>query len=318
MSAYARRLTKELKDLNKNPIPNVFAGPIDDNNLLEWEAIIIGSKQTPYCDGEYHLNIKFPNQYPFKPPKIKFDTRIYACNVNDMGDISMDVLSTNWSPSWTISKVLQTIIDIIFVDAGVNDDGRTMMIHRAKLYKTDPIQFTKNALEYNHKFANGPELEQFIFPQITIQEYEIIEKDLCQYFDENYGVDINIFTILMEFVGYKEGYCDLYDFTNSKLKESIKEVIGPWDGMMDQQKLKKGNMTIFLKTNVGKTIMLKVYPTDTINKLAAKIQFKEGYQRGSYALIFAGKQLEGDGRTLKDCKITNESTLFLMFRCRSG
>lgn len=59
---------------------------------------------SPFQGGLFFLTINFPTDYPFKPPKVNFRTRIYHPNINSNGSICLDILRDQWSPALTISK----------------------------------------------------------------------------------------------------------------------------------------------------------------------------------------------------------------------
>ena len=73
----------------------------------------MGPADSPFQGGVFFLNVKFPPDYPFKPPRIQFTTKIYHPNINAQGGICLDILKDQWSPALTISKVLLSICSLL-------------------------------------------------------------------------------------------------------------------------------------------------------------------------------------------------------------
>jgi len=69
-----------------------------------------GPADSPFQSGVFFLDIRFPADYPFKPPQVKFHTRIYHPNINKEGGICLDILKRQWSPALTISKVCVAVL----------------------------------------------------------------------------------------------------------------------------------------------------------------------------------------------------------------
>lgn len=112
MTASAKRIQKELAEITLDPPCNCSAAPKGDS-LYEWVSTIVGPQGSIYQGGVFFLDIHFPQDYPFKPPKVTFRTRIYHCNINGQGAICLDILKDNWSPALTISKVLLSICSLL-------------------------------------------------------------------------------------------------------------------------------------------------------------------------------------------------------------
>jgi ubiquitin-conjugating enzyme E2 C len=64
----------------------------EGDNIFCWKGTIKGSKDTVFEGTEYKLSLSFPNDYPFKPPKVKFETSCFHPNVDIYGNICLDIL----------------------------------------------------------------------------------------------------------------------------------------------------------------------------------------------------------------------------------
>ncbi|GAB5356727.1 hypothetical protein AAMO2058_000313900 [Amorphochlora amoebiformis] len=148
---YNIRIRKELADVIRDPPHNCSAGPKDKKNIYEWYSTIMGPEGTPYAGGVFYLNITFPQDYPFKPPKVQFRTRIYHCNIDKNGYICLDILKDNWSPALTISKVLLSITALL-TDANPKDPLDAKI---AQEYNTNREEHDKMAREWTRRYATG-------------------------------------------------------------------------------------------------------------------------------------------------------------------
>ena len=146
-----RRIAKELKELQKDSPMNCSAGPTEDN-ILVWQATIIGPTDTPYEGGVFSLSIHFPSNYPFKPPSLKFKTKIYHPNINpNNGTICLDILKDAWVPSLTIRTVLLSLCSL-FSDPNADDP---LAPEVARVYKRDKAEFDEIAREWTRRYAGA-------------------------------------------------------------------------------------------------------------------------------------------------------------------
>ena len=143
------RIQKELSLFLKEPPDNCSAGPVDDD-IYHWEGTIIGPTKTVYEGGVFTLDIQFPKNYPFKPPKVRFQTKIYHPNINSGGFICLDFFKENWSPALTISKVLLSVCSLL-TDPNPDDP---LVVDIADQYVNDRESYNNTARSWTQIYAN--------------------------------------------------------------------------------------------------------------------------------------------------------------------
>lgn len=148
-----RRIKKELDEIgqaSKGDTQNLVysVSPIKDN-LFEWEGYIFGPTGSPYQHGAFKIKIDYPSNYPFKPPKVMFKTKIYHPNIGPSGAICLDILKDKWSPALTIVKVLMSISSLL---TEPNPDD-PLEPSSAQVLKENPKAFEHTARQWTQLYA---------------------------------------------------------------------------------------------------------------------------------------------------------------------
>jgi len=146
-----KRLQKELGSLQKSPIPNATIALISDEDINSWEITLKGPASTPYSDGKFQVSFDFPSSYPFKPPAIRFTTKIYHPNVNQTtGEICADIINDNWGPTL---NVRHCVVQLLAILGNPNADS-PLEEEIASQFRDKPKEFEKTAKRWTKEHAH--------------------------------------------------------------------------------------------------------------------------------------------------------------------
>ena len=153
MSLALKHLRKELSYFCEDRCDYIFACPIDVDDMFLWTASIPGPENSPYEDGFFNLKLEFPKDYPFKPPSIYFETKIYHPDIR-LKDGFLDwrflkFLKYEWKPSTRLIEILKAIQTLLaepdteyYWEPEINNQ-----------YLHDRPTFDKIAKEWTKKYA---------------------------------------------------------------------------------------------------------------------------------------------------------------------
>ena len=183
MNHSLKRIEKELKRIYSDEGEELLeekgiisVGPFDEDDMYEWGAEIIEPEASPYESGTFQLKIKYPKDYPFKPPSIYFLTRIFHVNIHYDGKIcckAIDLLHNSWNPSVSVIDILTEIINLLKFP---NFDKCNLFGYPSDLvnrcYKDrDYKYYNKVANEWTIKYADG-HCDEFLNNNGNITEYD--------------------------------------------------------------------------------------------------------------------------------------------------
>lgn len=147
-----KRLEKELQDIQALSADSSVTAEAVGDNLTHWKGHLRGPEGTPYTGGAFDIDIVIPADYPYNPPKMKFDTKIWHPNISSQtGAICLDVLNKEWSPALTIRTALLSIQALL--SAPEPDDPQDAEV--AEMYKHNRELFQQTARYWTDTFASG-------------------------------------------------------------------------------------------------------------------------------------------------------------------
>ncbi|KAK7207685.1 ubiquitin conjugating enzyme Ubc15 [Myxozyma melibiosi] len=118
-------LRRQLREISRNGIPGISAGLVDDN-IYNWEVMLIGPDDTLYEGGFFKARLTFPEDYPLMPPKMRFETPMWHPNVYPDGNVCISILhppgedkygyedaGERWLPVHSVETILLSVIAML-------------------------------------------------------------------------------------------------------------------------------------------------------------------------------------------------------------
>ncbi len=137
-----------MHELENDPPEMISAEPVD-GDMFHWMATLRGPPDTPFEGGKFSIAIELSDDYPYEPPRCRFATKIFHPNISYSGDIRLNILKNDWSPSLSISKVLISILSLLDDPNSfeyINEDA-------ARLYREDREQYNLTARNFTQQYA---------------------------------------------------------------------------------------------------------------------------------------------------------------------
>uniref|UniRef100_A0A8C3RG88 Ubiquitin-conjugating enzyme E2 G2 n=1 Tax=Cyanoderma ruficeps TaxID=181631 RepID=A0A8C3RG88_9PASS len=150
----------KVPELTLNPPEGIVAGPMNEENFFEWEALIMGPEDTCFEYGVFPAILSFPLDYPLSPPKMRFTCEMFHPNIYPDGRVCISILhapgddpmgyessAERWSPVQSVEKILLSVVSML---AEPNDESGAN-VDASKMWREDREQFNKIAKQIVQK-----------------------------------------------------------------------------------------------------------------------------------------------------------------------
>ncbi|KAL8057054.1 hypothetical protein ABFX02_04G159300 [Erythranthe guttata] len=150
MSATVRKyMMKNIEKFQRDPPPGISAAP-EESNIMLLNAVISSPDDTPWSGGTFKLTVRFPEDFPFTPPGVRFVSRMFHPNIYEDGRVCLDILQDQWSPILlhigSILLSVQSLLSDANPDSPVNSEAARL--------------FSENKREYNRRVREIVEQSQ--------------------------------------------------------------------------------------------------------------------------------------------------------------
>ncbi|XP_071444681.1 ubiquitin-conjugating enzyme E2 R2 [Hetaerina americana] len=210
-SSALRALALEYKSLQEEPVEGFRVKLVNDDNLFEWEVAIFGPPDTLYQGGYFKAHMKFPPDYPYSPPSIRFLTKVWHPNVYENGDLCISILHPpvddpqsgelpceRWNPTQNVRTILLSVISLLnepntFSPANVD----ASVMYRRWRGASDRDKEYENIIRKQVAASRLEADKDNVVVPITLEDYCIKTKvkptensvDMTDFYDDDYDLD---------------------------------------------------------------------------------------------------------------------------------
>ncbi|OXU24511.1 ubiquitin-conjugating enzyme E2 R2 [Nasonia vitripennis] len=210
-SSALRALALEYKSLQEEPVEGFRVKLVNEDNMFEWEVAIFGPPDTLYQGGYFKAHMKFPPDYPYSPPSIRFMTKVWHPNVYENGDLCISILHPpvddpqsgelpceRWNPTQNVRTILLSVISLLnepntYSPANVD---ASVMYRRWRDSKGRDKEY-ENIIRKQAQAAKVEAEKEGIVVPVTLEDYCIKTRarpaeqqlDMTDFYDDEYELD---------------------------------------------------------------------------------------------------------------------------------
>lgn len=146
-SATKRRRDADVAKLMKLKYDVTFP----DDSLTNFRVKFHGPRDTPYEGGVWIVEVVLPDQYPFKPPTIRFVNKIFHPNVCEpTGTVCLNVIHDAWTALYDLSNIFESFLPQLLT---YPNPSHPLNLEAALLCYQTPAGFIAKVKEYVTNYA---------------------------------------------------------------------------------------------------------------------------------------------------------------------